>query len=205
MHYFAHRTRGGDLEPSPAPAEELEVSRAKNVDPFASAPHSLYTSTPRKKHSDSFYSQFVQVTNNLCVGGGGVGVTFDPRLKQLVIIFAILIIGYKSVILTMPYINASNIQQVGQYVQVARDWSEKHQLGSRLSPLLWGLLITIFSYGLVYLDSAEPGISPPSPFSKQTRSQRQKKGISLHLNYLGAFLAGSMVTLVMYFNLWNST
>lgn len=90
------------------------------------------------------------------------------------------------------------MQQLGIYVQAqlsaAKDWTEEHQLRSKLSPLLCGFLVGSFFYGMVYMDSLEPGVNPPTPFSKQCNRQRS----TLQLSYLGAIGSGVMVTFLMY-------
>ncbi|SPP75628.1 uncharacterized protein LOC117591829 [Drosophila guanche] len=143
--------------------------------------------------------------------GGGVGVTlatFDPRLKKAALLLGILIIGYKSVILSMPYINSGSVQQLTGYVQgqwsEALEWTESHQLVSKLSPLLCGLIVATFAYGMVYLDSVVPGVTPPSPFSPRSKQRfRQQKSASLHLGYLCALFSGLLVTIFMYFDLYD--
>ncbi|XP_001360748.2 uncharacterized protein LOC6590451 isoform X1 [Drosophila persimilis] len=173
----------------------------------------IFTSTPNNSR------QRTEITSPLfrnCVGAveaadkGGVGVgvtltTFDPRLKKAALFLGILIIGYKSVILSMPYINTDSVQQLTGFVQgqwsEALGWSERHQLVSKLSPLLCGLIVATFAYGMVYLDSAVPGVTPPSPFSPRSKQRfRQQKSASLHLGYLCALFSGLLVTIFMYFD-----
>ncbi|XP_033252570.1 uncharacterized protein LOC117191932 isoform X1 [Drosophila miranda] len=141
-------------------------------------------------------------------GGVGVGVTlttFDPRLKKAALFLGILIIGYKSVILSMPYINTDSVQQLTGYVQgqwsEVLEWSERHQLVSKLSPLMCGLIVATFACA-VYLDSAVPGVTPPSPFSPRSKQLfRQQKSASLHLGYLCALFSGLLVTIFMYWGI----
>ncbi|XP_026841281.1 uncharacterized protein LOC6590451 isoform X2 [Drosophila persimilis] len=105
----------------------------------------------------------------------------------------------------MPYINTDSVQQLTGFVQgqwsEALGWSERHQLVSKLSPLLCGLIVATFAYGMVYLDSAVPGVTPPSPFSPRSKQRfRQQKSASLHLGYLCALFSGLLVTIFMYFD-----
>ncbi|XP_022228917.1 uncharacterized protein LOC111078516 [Drosophila obscura] len=171
----------------------------------------IFTSTPKNSHQRTETSPLF----HNCVGaankGGGVGVTlatFDPRLKKAALLLGILIIGYKTVILSMPYINADSVQQLTGYVQgqwsEALGWTERHQLVSKLSPLLCGLIVATFAYGMVYLDSAVPGVTPPSPFSPRSKQRfRQQKSASLHLGYLCALFSGLLVTIFMHFDLYD--
>ncbi|KAH8400781.1 hypothetical protein KR009_000954 [Drosophila setifemur] len=179
----------------------------------------IYTSTPKTSHQRPQQQQIrKQQSHQLhCVGAvepkekGRVGVfaTFDPRLKTVALLFGFLIIGYKSVILTMPYISADSIQEFTHQVQsqwrATIDWSSRHKLGSLMSPLLWGLLVAGFAYGIVFLDSAVPGVNPPSPFTPRSKKRfYDEKRASLHLGYLCALSCGFLVTVFMYFDLYSS-
>lgn len=39
--------------------------------------------------------------------------------------------------------------------------------GHLMWPAVWGILVTVFTWAMVYLDSDVPGINPPSPLSPQ--------------------------------------
>lgn len=49
-------------------------------------------------------------------------------------------------------------------VKLSSEWLQ-HNYEHLWGPLLWGTLVSIFTTFIVYLDSAEPGLCPPSPFS----------------------------------------
>ncbi|XP_017040773.1 ADP-ribosylation factor-like protein 6-interacting protein 6 isoform X2 [Drosophila ficusphila] len=108
----------------------------------------------------------------------------------------------------MPYISGDSIQVLSHQMQSrwneTLEWATSHQLGSRLSPLLCGLLVAGFAYGIVYLDSAVPGVNPPSPFSPRSKKRfREEKAASLHLGYLCALFCGFLVTVFMYCDLFS--
>ncbi|XP_016985889.1 uncharacterized protein LOC108049273 [Drosophila rhopaloa] len=166
-----------------------------------------YTSTPKTSHHPKL-QHYVGVPEPSEKGRVGVVTAFDPLIKKVALLFGILIIGYKSVILTMPYISGDSIQVMSHQVQSRWNdtlvWATSHQLGSRLSPLLCGLLVAAFAYGIVYLDSAVPGVNPPSPFTPRSKKRfREEKTASLHLGYLCALFCGFLVTVFMYFDLYS--
>ncbi|XP_017069538.1 uncharacterized protein LOC108106804 [Drosophila eugracilis] len=166
----------------------------------------IYTSTPKTSHPK--VQNYVGVPEPTEKGQVGVVNAFDPRLKKVALLFGALIIAYKSVILTMPYVSGDSIQVLSHQVQSRWNetlvWVTKNQLGSRLSPLLCGLLVAGFAYGIVYLDSAVPGVNPPSPFSPRSKKRfRDEKTASLHLGYFCALFCGFLVTVFMYFDLYS--
>ncbi|KAH8355263.1 hypothetical protein KR093_009898, partial [Drosophila rubida] len=93
----------------------------------------------------------------------------DSRLKALILLFGIAVIGYQLINLATPYITCDKVQHFSSSVQAqlsaASEWSREHQLGSKLRPLLCGFLVSAFFYGMVYMDSASPGVNPPAPIS----------------------------------------
>ncbi|KAH8420968.1 hypothetical protein KR222_000172 [Zaprionus bogoriensis] len=215
--YYAGAGRGA----SPSGA----ISRKTNAQPNG-LKQRIYTSTPKYKHkfnkqinSRQHQQQQQQqqqrqrqrsdaigarTKHYICVGVAalyaavkGQGSALDLRLKALLLSFGIVIIGYQAVLLIMPY---TDVQQLSGYVQAqlsaAMDWTEEHQLRSKLSPLLCGILMAVFSYGMVYMDSAEPGVNPPATLR---RSRRGSSGLSL--SYLGALCSGALVTILMYMDL----
>nr|XP_016927835.1 uncharacterized protein LOC108008486 isoform X1 [Drosophila suzukii] len=168
----------------------------------------IYTSTPKTSHPHQKVQNYVGSTEPTEKGRVGVVTAFDPLLKKVALLFGILIIAYKSVILTMPYISGDSIQVLSHQVQSRWNetlvWATSHQLGSRLSPLLCGLIVAAFAYGIVYLDSAVPGVNPPSPFTPRSKKRfRDEKTASLHLGYLCALFCGFLVTVFMYFDLYS--
>ncbi|XP_017093664.2 uncharacterized protein [Drosophila bipectinata] len=159
-----------------------------------------YTSTPKRSNC---------VLDTKEKGQVGVLATFDPRVKEVALLFGFLIIGYKSIILAMPLISTDSVQEWNQQVlshwNATLEWSTQHQLGSKLSPFLCGFLVAIFAYGIVYLDSVVPGVNPPSPFTPRSKKRHHdEKNSSLHLSYLCALLCGALVTVFMYFDLYSS-
>lgn len=56
-----------------------------------------------------------------------------------------------------------------------------------------GCFIVYYSWELIYFDSVQPGIQPPSPLSPQ--SIRDISGHILHLNYTMAVLIGAFFSL----------
>ncbi|XP_030554412.1 uncharacterized protein LOC115758038 [Drosophila novamexicana] len=195
------------------------ISMETNVQPNRQQQR-IYTSTPinefKKQHksqqrNDAIgFLDLAKATTKryIRVGGGGAASvkgqepTFDVRLKALILLFGIIIIGYRIITLTMPYINGSNVQQLSSYVQAqlsaALDWSEQHQMRSKLNPLLWGLIVSVFCYAIVYLDSAVPGVVPPAPFSSRSKQRSRLRSSAVQLNYWCALGAGIMVTFLMY-------
>ncbi|KAH8253999.1 hypothetical protein KR032_007917 [Drosophila birchii] len=167
----------------------------------------IYTSTPKTSYPRlQQYAAVAEPTAKARVGV--VALAFDPRIKTAALLFGLLIIGYKSVILAMPYISADSIQVWSHQVQGQWNetlaWADKHQLSAKLSPLLCGLLVSALAYGIVYLDSAVPGVNPPSPFSPRSKKRfRDEKSASLHLGYLCALSCGVFVAFFMYFGLYS--
>ncbi|XP_001985865.2 uncharacterized protein LOC6560361 isoform X2 [Drosophila grimshawi] len=182
----------------------------------------IYTSTPianrresQQQRNDDDAIGFCNLAKAtakryICVGGvKGQELTFDVRLIVIILLFAIIIIGYRLIIimLAMPYINGSSgqQQQLRSYVQAqlsaAFDWSEQHQVRSKLSPVLCGLLVAAFFYLIVYLDSAVPGVDPPAPFSPRSKQRYRQKSSALQLNYLIALGSGILLTFLMYVDL----
>nr|CAH7719534.1 unnamed protein product [Callosobruchus chinensis] len=63
-------------------------------------------------------------------------------------------------------------------------------------PLLFGFLSSYFTWMMVYLDSAVPGVQPPSPLSP--RRYKDQSGHTFHLNYVFAIVVGILVFFYMY-------
>ncbi|KAH8299342.1 hypothetical protein KR044_000544, partial [Drosophila immigrans] len=136
----------------------------------------LYTSTPKQQQlkqrsSDDASHRFLcsllkAAKNKFSAASDSVkwqaAIMMDARLKAPLLLFGIAIMGYLTISLATPYINNDFVQHFTSSVQ---EWSREHQLGARLRPLLCGFLVSAFCYGMVYMDSASPGINPPSPFS----------------------------------------
>ncbi|XP_062127890.1 uncharacterized protein LOC133840205 [Drosophila sulfurigaster albostrigata] len=127
----------------------------------------------------------------------------DARLKGLILLFGIAIIGYQFINLASPLINDS-VPHFCSWVQTqlsaSLEWCREHQLGSKLRPLLCGFLVSAFFYGIVFMDSAVPGINPPAPhlfWSKERTSIKH----TLDLSYMMAMGSGVIVTLLMYLEL----
>ncbi|XP_016958816.1 uncharacterized protein LOC108030438 [Drosophila biarmipes] len=168
----------------------------------------IYTSTPKTSQPQPKVPNYVGLNEPTEKGRVGVVTALDPLLKKVALLIGILIIGCKSVILTMPYVSGDSIQVLSHQVQSRWNetlvWATRHQLGSRLSPLLCGLIVAAFAYGIVYLDSAVPGVNPPAPFTPRSKRRfREEKTASLHLGYLCALFCGFLVTVFMYFDLYS--
>ncbi|GLV32975.1 uncharacterized protein CBL_08963 [Carabus blaptoides fortunei] len=67
-----------------------------------------------------------------------------------------------------------------------------------LFPVLCGLLMTSFTWLMMYLDSSVPGVQPPTPFSPARYKVRS--GHSFHLGYVIAVVNGVMVFTLMLVN-----
>lgn len=65
-------------------------------------------------------------------------------------------------------------------------------------PLLCGLLITYFTWLIIYLDSKDPGRVPPSPFSPSKDKYPFYVPV-FHLNYAFGLIVGTLVTSYCYF------
>ncbi|XP_076326144.1 ADP-ribosylation factor-like protein 6-interacting protein 6 [Tachypleus tridentatus] len=51
-----------------------------------------------------------------------------------------------------------------------------------------GLVVSLFTWMVVYLDSSQPGVEPPSPLSP--RKIRMSSGHSYHIGYIMAVVNG---------------
>ncbi|XP_067627155.1 uncharacterized protein [Eurosta solidaginis] len=115
-----------------------------------------------------------------------------------------LVVGkiYEMVIVTVPYAKTESVLDISTFIQSKVNksirWAQDQRLYSKLSPLLCGIAVAIFSFMLVYLDSDIPGVSPPSPFSPLKHTYRRERRSALHLGYIIALASGAMVTLLMY-------
>ncbi|XP_012226348.1 uncharacterized protein [Linepithema humile] len=64
-----------------------------------------------------------------------------------------------------------------------------------LKAMMNGLVLTSFSWFILYKDSSEPGINPPFPFSPSR--QRRHEGSRIQLNYLVGALNGLLLFIYM--------
>lgn len=96
-------------------------------------------------------------------------------LKVLLLLTGLATMGY----LIMPYINNNNMKE----------------LSIILASLLSGLVVASFAYGTVYVDSLNPGVTSPAPFSTDPNGRAQQQ-----LCFVGAIASGAIVTLIMYVN-----
>ncbi|XP_013118240.1 uncharacterized protein LOC106095552 [Stomoxys calcitrans] len=131
-------------------------------------------------------------------------VLLDIRLIALLLIFACTILLYKMVIV-MPYTNMENAANLRDYIESSYSnavmWANHHELMRILHPFVCGLLVAIFGYCLVYLDSNVPGVSPPTPFSPRKRAIYYQQRSSIHLGYLTALAVGVVISSLMYLDL----
>ncbi|XP_073848508.1 uncharacterized protein isoform X1 [Musca autumnalis] len=106
---------------------------------------------------------------------------------------------------SMPYSNMENAANFKGFIEdsyrSAVVWANDHELLHILQPLVCGLLVAIFGYSLVYLDSNVPGVSPPSPFSPRKKVMYYQQKSSVHLGYLSALGAGVVIAVLMYLDI----
>lgn len=80
-------------------------------------------------------------------------------------------------------------------VMMKHAWTITIRYSNLWLPVLCGALATYFTWCVVYLDSSEPGVQPPSPFSP-TKYKKQS-GHTFHLNYVFAVLIGLFIASYM--------
>lgn len=128
--------------------------------------------------------------------------TFNPKLRALLILIALVLVGYKIYIIAMPYTSQESISNIGtianKKLDDAWEWASRTDVQNKLNPILCGIAFSVFSFVLVYLDSNVPGINPPSPFSPRSKMlYRRQKTSSIHLGYLTAIAGGFVVSALM--------
>lgn len=128
--------------------------------------------------------------------------TLNPKLRALLILIALVLVGYKIYIVSMPYTSQESLSNIGtianQKFNDALDWVSLPDVQNKLNPILCGIVFSVFSFVLVYLDSNVPGINPPSPFSPRSKMlYRRQKTSSIHLGYLTAIAGGFVVSALM--------
>ncbi|KAM8720554.1 hypothetical protein ACLKA7_006574 [Drosophila subpalustris] len=67
------------------------------------------------------------------------------------------------------------------------------ELSIILAPMLSALSVAFYAYGIFYVDTLNPGVGSPTPFSADPNGHSH-----LHLCFVGAIASGVIVTLVMY-------
>ncbi|XP_011170648.3 ADP-ribosylation factor-like protein 6-interacting protein 6 isoform X3 [Solenopsis invicta] len=107
---------------------------------------------------------------------------------SLAIVLAKLYVNYDS----GKFLNASN-----QYAEVATDVLATFygKYGWLLKATMSGLVITGFTWFILYKDSSEPGVNPPSPFSPS--KQRIRGSSRIQINYLVGVLNGILCFVYM--------
>uniref|UniRef100_A0A1B6LHM7 Uncharacterized protein n=1 Tax=Graphocephala atropunctata TaxID=36148 RepID=A0A1B6LHM7_9HEMI len=66
----------------------------------------------------------------------------------------------------------------------------------RTYPVFTGALFSFLTWHIMYLDSAVPGINPPTPLSPS--KYREVSGADFHINYVFALLVGPLATALLY-------
>ncbi|XP_046678532.1 uncharacterized protein LOC124366205 [Homalodisca vitripennis] len=66
----------------------------------------------------------------------------------------------------------------------------------RTYPIVTGALLSFLTWHIMYLDSAVPGINPPTPLSPV--KYREISGADFHINYVFALLVGPLATALLY-------
>uniref|UniRef100_A0A1B6JYL5 Uncharacterized protein n=1 Tax=Homalodisca liturata TaxID=320908 RepID=A0A1B6JYL5_9HEMI len=66
----------------------------------------------------------------------------------------------------------------------------------RTYPIVTGALLSFLTWHIMYLDSAVPGINPPTPLSPV--KYREISGADFHINYVFALLVGPLATILLY-------
>ncbi|XP_011170643.3 ADP-ribosylation factor-like protein 6-interacting protein 6 isoform X2 [Solenopsis invicta] len=108
---------------------------------------------------------------------------------SLAIVLAKLYVNYAD---SGKFLNASN-----QYAEVATDVLATFygKYGWLLKATMSGLVITGFTWFILYKDSSEPGVNPPSPFSPS--KQRIRGSSRIQINYLVGVLNGILCFVYM--------
>ncbi|KAL3273244.1 hypothetical protein HHI36_014698 [Cryptolaemus montrouzieri] len=103
----------------------------------------------------------------------------------------------KQLILETKLVSYEDILTDGD-VMLTYVWKNSVKYSQFWLPLLCGILVTYFTWLMVYLDSKEPGIQPPSPFSPK-KNRSRSSGPLLHLNYVFPLLLGVSVASYSYY------
>uniref|UniRef100_A0A6P7FMX6 ADP-ribosylation factor-like protein 6-interacting protein 6 n=1 Tax=Diabrotica virgifera virgifera TaxID=50390 RepID=A0A6P7FMX6_DIAVI len=75
-------------------------------------------------------------------------------------------------------------------------WKHAAKYSNIWLPIVCGVLSSYFTWMMVYLDSNEPGVQPPSPFSP--KKYKEQSGHTFHLNYVFAIIIGFLVSGYMF-------
>ncbi|XP_055907577.1 uncharacterized protein LOC129942592 [Eupeodes corollae] len=211
---YWHKNKLNDIKYSVNRIERNEETRGIRASLFNSlSPIILSTGLGRSEEIGAAIAKagelpvkYSQYTNHKkyydCDYGDGSVNTFNPKLRALLILVALLLVGYKIYNITMPYTSQESLSNIGIITQKklndAFEWAAQPDVRNKINPILCGLAFSVFSFFLVYLDSNVPGINPPSPFSPRSKMlYRRQKTSSIHLGYLTAIAGGLVVSALM--------
>ncbi|CAH1995767.1 unnamed protein product [Acanthoscelides obtectus] len=120
-------------------------------------------------------------------------------LLSVVVISSKVITNYREVIakavLERRLISHEILSDEGNEVLVY-SWKTVLKYSNIWLPALFGFLSSYFTWMMVYLDSAVPGVQPPSPLSP--KRYKEQSGHTFHLNYVFSIIVGILVFSYMY-------
>ncbi|XP_026465454.1 ADP-ribosylation factor-like protein 6-interacting protein 6 [Ctenocephalides felis] len=120
---------------------------------------------------------------------------FYKVVKFVGVLCAFTIVSLKLFILNRPYIESklfSNKLVLTEWVEDGTSyftyrWTKETVGEPYLIPFSVSVLVTLFTWVIIYLDSRTPGENPPSPFAK---SKYRNRSSTFHMGYIMALLSG---------------